>query len=148
MRRIAAATVCASVLLYAAVLVRADALRPFALSLEGFANPQFTGPCSIVNDETGSGHATHLGAIAFQSHETVDLCSNPDGGEVTGTFTLTAANGDQLFGSYETIGVFNFGNNQVKASGRYRVAGGTGRFAAASGGGDIKAVGSLLPPFE
>src|SRR5687767_12604143 len=101
----------ASALLVVAATADAGAratLRPFTVSLEGHANPVFTGPCSIVNDEEGSRHATHMGAITWESHETVDLCSNPPGGVVHGTMVLTAANGDQIFGEYETIAMLDF----------------------------------------
>jgi hypothetical protein len=123
-------------------------LRPLAVTLDGHAAPVFQPDgCTIINDEQGSGQARHLGAISWQSHEVVDVCSNPDGADVVGEFILMAANGDQVFGSYQTLAHLDFGAGEVRALGAFQITGGTGRFADASGQGIISAVGSLLPPF-
>jgi hypothetical protein len=123
--------------------------RPFRATLEGFANPMPTSdPCILVNDEHGTGHAQHLGRITWESQETVNLCSNPEGADINGQIRITAANGDVLVADYEALGHLDFSANTVSASGTYVVSGGTGRFADASGGGAISAAGSLLPPFE
>lgn len=119
--------------------------RPFRASLEGFANPAQTNDCTIINDEVGTGQALHAGAITLETTETVNLCAGPDGAKVTGEFVLTAANGDQIFGVYETIAILA---TEVTAFGNYTITGGTGRFADATGQGVISAVGSLAPPFE
>ena len=107
-----------------------------------------TSACALANSEHGTGHATHLGAITWTSEETVNICAGPDGAEVTGEIVITAANGDQLFASYETLAQLDFGANQVRARGEFQITGGTGRFADATGQGTIGAEGSLSPPFE
>jgi hypothetical protein len=61
---------------------------------------QLLGPCEtsgIVLDVTGTGHATHLGNYSVHYRE----CFDPATGAVTdGSFTLTAANGDTVFGTF------------------------------------------------
>ena len=133
-----------------ASVVGADAsARPFSATLDGFASPVFLPDgCTIVNDEHGTGNAQHLGSITWVSHETVDVCSDPAGGIVTGQITLTAANGDQLFGEYHAVAILDFGAGQVTANGQLLFTGGTGRFEGASGGGVISAQGRLAPPFD
>ena len=65
-----------------------------------------------------------------------------------GQVTITAANGDTIFGHYKTLAHLNFAAGEVTALGRWEIDGGTGRFAGASGKGVIGAQGSLMPPFE
>jgi len=122
--------------------------RPFAVTLDGNASPVFLPDgCTIVNDEQGTGQAQHMGRITWQSHEVVDVCSNPDGANVVGEMVITAADGDQVFGSYQTLAHLDFVGGQVRALGSFEITGGTGRFANATGQGIISAVGSLAPPF-
>lgn len=77
------------------------------------------------------GNATHLGLSHFSATgQTYMLPPMPQ----YGTMTLTAADGDQLFGYYEgngeavSPGVFKFG-------GEYWIDGGTGRFEGVTGEG-------------
>jgi hypothetical protein len=123
--------------------------RPFSATLDGFAGPMPTAdPCVLANAEHGTGNARHMGSITWVSNETVNLCSNPAGGDVVGQLTITAANGDLVNFSYQTLAHLDFSTNEVSASGNWAITGGTGRFAGASGHGVITANGSLLPPFE
>lgn len=123
--------------------------RPFSATLDGFAGPMPTAdPCVLANIEHGTGDARHMGAITWASSETVNLCSNPAGGDVVGQLTVTAANGDVLTFSYQTLAHLDFTTNEVSASGNWTISSGTGRFAGAAGHGVITADGSLLPPFE
>ena len=104
---------------------------------------QLLGPCEtsgIVVDVTGSGHATHLGHFSTHYRE----CFDPATGAVTdGSFTLTAANGDTIFGTYGGH-VSPTGDPTVFA---YKdpgmITGGTGRFASASGTVDTSGVVNL-----
>jgi len=123
--------------------------RPFIVALQGRANPTPTeDPCVLVNTEAATGSALGIGQIAWASREVVNLCSNADGAEVKAEFAITAANGDQLFGVYQTLAKLDFESNEITAHGRYRIMGGTGKFNGASGEGIIGAAGSLAPPFE
>jgi len=123
--------------------------QPFIVALQGHANPTPTeDPCVLVNTEAATGSALGIGPIAWASREVVNLCSNADGAEVEGEFTITAASGDQMFGVYQTLAQLDFESNKITASGRYRIVGGTGRFDEASGEGIIGAAGSLQPQFD
>lgn len=122
--------------------------RPFAALIEGHANPVPTAdPCVLFNTEFAQVRASHLGKATWESTETANFCTNPEGVDVVGEFTLTAANGDKVFGTYTTLLHPNFDAQTLSASGQYVITGGTGRFEHASGGGLIVATGSLAPPF-
>ena len=120
--------------------------RPFNVVIDGNAAPVFTGPCTIENTETGTGHATHMGTITWQSTESVDACG-PDT-IVHAEFVITAATGERVTGTYTTIAELDFQASDVRAAGLYRITGGTGRFATASGEGVVTAEGILAPPFS
>jgi hypothetical protein len=105
------------------------------LPLKGSESGTFAlpGPCAaggVVIDVVGTGHTTQLGNYSGHYRE----CLNPATGAVTaGTFTLTAANGDEVYGTYsgqavptQDPGVVNFEDPGV-------ITGGTGRFAGAGG---------------
>jgi hypothetical protein len=72
---------------------------------------------------TGVGHGTHVGRYAYDASE----CYDPVANTVSGDFTITAANGDTLFGTYEGTCA---GATCTEAA---LVDGGTGRFAGAHG---------------
>jgi hypothetical protein len=104
---------------------------------------QLLGPCEtsgIVLDVTGTGHATHLGTYSAHYRE----CFDPATGAVTGgSFTLTAANGDTVFGTYSGQ-VFPTGDpNVVVFEDPGMITGGTGRFAGATGTVTASGVASL-----
>jgi hypothetical protein len=123
-------------------------VRPFEVSIAGNANPvpDAGDPCVLLNTETGIIHGTHIGVGTWNSFETVNFCTNDDGsGAVEGEFTLSAANGDQIFGSYTTVVLV--GDGTIAASGTYEITGGTGRFENATGSGTIDATGDSGPPF-
>src|SRR5690606_7284538 len=103
--------------------------RTFAFFLTGQANPDFSqGPCNVRNVESGTGVALHLGAVTWSSEENVSFCvdpADPGLGAVTGTFAVTAANGDRLDGTYETTVRADFAANTLTADGSYVITGGT-----------------------
>jgi hypothetical protein len=94
---------------------------------------QMLGPCDaggVILDVTGSGHAAQLGDYTSHYRE----CLDPATGAVTdGTFTLTAANGDTLFGTFSGQAVPTDTPNVVKFDDPGEITGGTGRFAGAGG---------------
>ena len=106
-------------------------------------------PCVLRNDETGKGEATYLGRFTWADVEYADFCAIPGGVAVVGSFTMTAANRDQLSGAFTTVGYFDEDGNLV-IHGHYQFDGGTGRFADATGSGDIDAIAFLSPglPFQ
>jgi len=101
------------------------------------------GPCEtggMILEVTGTGHSTRLGGYSARYRE----CLDPATGAVThGTFTLTAADGDEIFGTYsgrsaptEEPGVVTYDDPGV-------ITGGTGRFAGASGTADTSGRANL-----
>lgn len=121
---------------------------PFVVLLQGNANPTPTSdPCILVNTETGTSESATYGPLTWESTEVVDVCATGDA-DVDGAFSLTAANGDRLSGTYRTSAHLDFQAGVITAVGRYKLTGGTGGFAGAKGKGVIAASGSLLPPFD
>ena len=51
--------------------------------------------------------------------------------------TLTAANGDTLTLTVSSIGIEDLATGIIRVVGRYSVTGGTGRFAGATGSGEV-----------
>jgi hypothetical protein len=100
---------------------------------------QLLGQCAtsgVVLDVTGTGDATQLGNYSAHYRE----CFDPATGAVTdGSLTLTAANGDTVFGTYSGQ-VFPTGDqNVIVFEDPGVITGGTGRFAGA--GGTVSASG-------
>ena len=91
------------------------------------------GPCEtggIVLEVTGSGHSTQLGSYTGSYRE----CLDPATGAVTaGTFTLTAADGDKVFGTYSGQASPTDYPTVVHYDDPGLITGGTGRFAGAGG---------------
>jgi hypothetical protein len=91
------------------------------------------GQPSLAGFVSGSGQATHLGAVQFVGFHCLPQGNLPSNA-TKGRLQLTAANGDTLRGDYTglislvTPGVYTF-------EGNYFIAEGTGRFQAASGSG-------------
>ncbi len=83
----------------------------------------------------GAGSGALFGRLTFSATETIDFVSNPGTATVTdGEFTITAANGDQLFATYSGFGVPDPNNpGFFLGSAVATLTGGTGRFACASG---------------
>jgi hypothetical protein len=77
----------------------------------------------------GAGHATHLGAYTEVGTVAFTPTNDPAVLRVDGANVYTAANGDQLYGSF--TGELNGVTGAVTATITY--AGGTGRFAGATG---------------
>jgi hypothetical protein len=101
--------------------------------------------------ETGwTGEATHLGAITWEATGAITV-TGVTGSlldiEVHGDFTLTAANGDTIYGFFDTTGTLDLVAGVVNTSGPYVFLGGTGRFAFVEGGGTIGAVGTTSEAF-
>jgi hypothetical protein len=77
--------------------------------------------CTIVD---GEGEATHLGHFTVTAHVVVDLVADT----VTGSWMLTAADGDVLFVTF-----VGFGIDPTHGGGNMTIMGGTGRFQGATG---------------
>jgi hypothetical protein len=94
---------------------------------------QLLGPCEtggLILEVSGAGHATGLGNYASHYRE----CFDPATGAVTGgSFTLTAANGDKVFGTFGGQAGPTGDPNVVTYKDPGVITGGTGRFAHAGG---------------
>jgi hypothetical protein len=84
------------------------------------------GPWTTTGDVTGT--LRHLGLAKLHTQHT----ATADGTLSDGTFTIVAANGDTLSGSYEASGGW-ISDYEVQGNAQFVIAGGTGRFAGASG---------------
>jgi hypothetical protein len=119
---------------FVALALPIQALAGAQVPLKGADVGGFTFPATcdtgtaLVVDIDGMGNATHVGRYAYAALE----CFNPASLLYRGEFTITAANGDILRGTYsgEVVDI-------VGTVGLYEqdavVTGGTGRFAGASG---------------
>jgi hypothetical protein len=105
------------------------------LPLKGSESGTFRilGPCEtggMALEVTGTGHSTKLGNYSGHYRE----CFDPATGAVTGgTFTLTAANGDKVFGTFDGQARPTDDPTVVSYDDPGVITGGTGRFADAGG---------------
>jgi hypothetical protein len=125
--------VIALLLVLAATAVAADQVpfvATFTSSVPSGPPPDCKGLMPVTL--TGTGTATHMGLFTnTQSH-----CVNLSTGDfIDGTTILTAANGDTIIGTYSGHLVFSADFKTAAIYGVFKVTGGTGRFAGATGGG-------------
>ncbi len=90
-----------------------------------FTGP-WEGPWTAIGDVKGP--LRHLGLAKMTTTHT----SYPDGTISGGQFTIVAANGDELRGSYTASGGW-ISDTQVLGTAEFVIEGGTGRFAQATG---------------
>jgi hypothetical protein len=106
----------------------------FAWAFDGWTLP-VPGRCPgggpwFLSTLHGTGTASHMGYVAADGGH----CLNPfTFAFVGGQITLTAANGDQLFMTYEGNGFPGAAPNEVGWTDVLTVTGGTGRFVGAEG---------------
>jgi hypothetical protein len=80
----------------------------------------------VTTSVVGEGEATYLGRFTLTAEVVVNV-SLP-GGPAAGSWTLTAANGDQLFATFVAYGI-----DPTHGHGDFTIVGGTGRFQGATG---------------
>jgi len=99
-------------------------------------------PPILVISGTEEGNATHLGRFTATSEDFVNIVST----ESTGTFNLTAADGDRMFTT--TVGKeTRFQPPNVSfVTQTATIVGGTGRFAGATGSFTVEFVQTIAPP--
>jgi hypothetical protein len=127
-----------------ALALPVQALASAQVPLEGRDSGSFTltadgcgtGVFAVAVDDAGQ--ATHLGAYAYHSNE----CFNAATGEYSGAFTMTAANGDMISGTYAGVVVSVVGDLGFYEQDNVITAG-TGRFAGASGGFHLSGIANL-----
>lgn len=130
----------------AALTLPLQALAGGQVPLKGSDSGSFTleagtGGCAglfdVVIDDVGK--ATHVGKYAYHAIE----CFNGATGAFSGTFTITAANGDTIDGTYagQVVGVVGdlafYEQDAV-------ITGGTGRFAGAGGEFHLSGIANLV----
>jgi hypothetical protein len=92
---------------------------------------------------SGTASGTRIGAGLFTQDECVDPVSHLPKFHIVGEAVLTAANGDLLIVGYEGLAdpvvppAF-----ALDLSGTFEIAGGTGRFADATGSGSLTVTGT------
>ncbi len=123
-------------------------MQPFHAVVQVTATPAFDG-CSFTNDEAGSGLAIHLGKMTWTSHEvgTLVVCPPTSSNalvDITGEFTLGAANGDEIQGEYHTQVTLDLTSGDVSIYGKWKFNSGTGRFTNVTGSGVIAGNGSTV----
>lgn len=105
-----------------------------------YASAVFFGPPCATIGVTGDGRArgTHVGTAAWSNSDCLDFASDPGLIDVTGTATVTAANGDTLGLSYFVQTPSPPGSCGVlHHTGTFTIMGGTGRFEGATGSGTV-----------
>ena len=119
----------------ALTLTSSAALAEDGMPIEGILAVNFTStptsPGIIAISANGIGNLTNVGNLSFQLQKTLDTT-----GKVplfSGTFTITAVNGDTLTGTYAAVGAAPDAGGFGTFSGQLTVTGGTGRFQSASG---------------
>jgi hypothetical protein len=135
---------CGLLVVLAALALPVQALAGKQVPLKGHDKGSFTltangcgaGVFAVVVDDAGN--ATRLGAYAYHSNE----CFNGATGEFSGTFTITAANGDTISGTYAGAVVDVVGNLGFYEQDN-EITGGTGRFAGASGEFHLSGIANL-----
>ena len=111
------------------------ALADDGVPVEGILAVNFTSsqtsPGIIAISANGIGRLTNVGYLSFQLQKTLDLTAKVP--TYSGTFTITAGNGDTLTGTYAAIAGAPDAGGYGTFSGQLTITGGTGRFQSASG---------------
>jgi len=95
-------------------------------------------PPNLLAQGTGEGNATHLGRFTVTFAAVAPLGGNT----ATGTFTFTAANGDQLLASFAGTAI-SIEPTVLSFTEVLTIAGGTGRFAQATGRFTLRRIGII-----
>ena len=100
----------------------------------------------LTGTTTGSGNASHMGAITFVSTDCV-MPSPTSFSFSDGKLTVTGANGDEVRAVYngELLPVPDAAPFTLfTVSGSYSIVGGTGRFAGATGSGALQGTTNIV----
>lgn len=127
------------------VNVAAARSRPFSATVESWTTVEPTpDTCVLLNKGAGTGIGVHMGAIAWVAWGPLNVCT----GGTDAEFVMTAANGDEVFGKYESLVRPDFDAGVFTFAGRWEIVGGTGRFGYATGEGTLSGWGNLVQPPE
>ncbi len=111
------------------------AVEPFKARYETY--PQPVGPPEngiLTLNIPGDGEGDPLGKSTWDAEMKINVTQVPS--PQTGIMVFTAANGDQLFGTYEGLGTPADGpDGPVSFQGTFQITGGTGTFEGVTGAG-------------
>ena len=115
--------------------------RPFQGRIDGqFVAAPTQDPKVYVGGAQAVGKATHVGAFTKVTSDVSDLTT----GAVTGSFTMTAANGDHVTGVFAGFIVFGSAPGTFSWVLQATITGGSGRFSGATGEFVFVAEGALV----
>jgi hypothetical protein len=97
--------------------------------------------CASVAAVAGIGAASHLGKVSSTSNDCVNMTGPGLFSFSSKNIVVTAANGDQLFGTYD--GTVDATSGIGVITGSFTITGGTGRFSNATGGGSLQGLEAL-----
>ena len=111
----------------------AGELVPLRARLEGSLTSTPVAPPSTIFDirTSATGNASHLGRFTMERLGRIDRSTATLVG--TASFTLKAANGDTVYGTFTITGSPTPTPGVINAVDTYTITGGTGRFAGATG---------------
>ena len=136
----------AALLLAAPPVATAATTTPFSSDFTAqasFAETPVPGVLSVTT--SGAGHASHLGRITLSTTETLDFVTTPGTLVIRdGRLVMVAANGDELYWSYEGTGSLPDEDGDSSLTGTFVITGGTGRFSDATGGGTFEGSGNAV----
>jgi len=87
-------------------------------------------PTVVLTEDFTNGHGTHLGNYQLVAREDINLATLA---VTNGSFTITAANGDTIFGTYSGQAEAADRPGVIRYLATGPVTGGTGRFEGATG---------------
>jgi hypothetical protein len=94
--------------------------------------------CGLRVVASGTASGTHIGNGTWSQNECVDPFSQAPKVHVVGEGVITAANGDRLIVDYDALtDPPDPTTGEIHPRGTYTIAGGTGRFAGATGTGSL-----------
>lgn len=117
--------------------------RPFHGTYEGSVTVPVGIP--VLEDVffTVTGHASLLGKFQMANIADIDLTTLSS----QGSTTITAANGDELYTTYFTLGTDN-GDGTYTVVGEHEITGGTGRFKDADGSFTTYSLATMMTTLE
>jgi len=93
--------------------------------------------CGLRVTVSGTAAGTHIGPGTWTHSECIDPFSQAPKAHVVGEGVLIASNGDRLVIDFDALADLPDATGQIHPRGTYTIAGGTGRFAGATGNGSL-----------
>ena len=136
----------AAILMTAPPVATAASTTPFRsdfVAQASFAQTPVPGVFTVTT--SGAGHASHLGKITLSTTETLDFVTSAGSLVIRdGRLVMIAANGDELYWTYEGTGSLPDWAGESILTGTFVISGGTGRFSDATGSGTFHGSGNAV----